>query len=265
MRHTLETDLRQSRDKIGIILTALILLLWGCSTLPDASNADNKLEAIKKFEAARRFEVQKDRGRMLASLVEAVRLDPDNLLFRLTLGMTYFVNNDGEKAEKEFGHVLKIDPNSKDALRMLGRLAMGKADWAQAAHYFEEDLRRPGTPLPHQVYNWLAYCYQNLKRYDEAEQKWLQAIDIGENAGIRYNLGLAYLDREKFDKAMESMKKAVDLNPDFTQAHYEMALLYMKKQKLDKATEHLKDVIRLAPDTELARLSQEYLKLINSK
>ena len=40
----------------------------------------------------------------------------------------------------------------------------------------------------------------------------------------RYNLGIAYLNAKKFDKAVETLRKATELNPDFVDTYYSLAV-----------------------------------------
>ena len=131
-----------------------------------------------------------------------------------------------------------------------------------AVKNFQEDLKRPGTLEPHRVYNWLALSYYSKGNYDHAERQWLKALELKDNAAIRLNLALAYKDQERFDQALESLKKAVVLNPEFPQAHYEMSQLFILNKEMDQAVRHFKKVIRLAPRSEWARLSKKYLDLI---
>lgn len=199
---------------------------------------------------------------MMASFLEAVELEPENERYRVHLGMAYYLAEDLENAEKQYQYALEINEDSKEAYRQLGRLYMRMGDWDNAVKNFEEDLKRPGTIEPHRVYNWLALSYFSQGNYDLAERQWLKALDLKDNAAIRLNLALAYKDQERFDQAMESLKKAVVLNPKFPQAHYEISQLFILNKEMNLAVSHFKKVIRLAPRSEWARLSKKYLDLI---
>ncbi len=232
--------------------------LGGCAsdTVSDSSKAQVKFQ-----EGLGQGSINDQEG-MIASFKEAVELSPESELFRLHLGMAYFLAGDVVNAEKEFNQTLEINKESKDAYRQLGRLYMRTGDWARAVENLKEDLIRPGTPQPHRVYNWLALSYYNQGQFDDAEREWKKAIELSDNAGIRLNLALAYKDQERFDQALQSLQKAVALNPRLTQAHYEMSQLFILKEQMDQAVVHFKKVIRLAPRSEWARVSRKYLELI---
>lgn len=232
--------------------------LGGCAS----DMASDASKAQLKFQKGLEQGSINDQKGMIASFKEAVELSPQSELFRLHLGMAYFLAGDLVNAEKTFNQTLEINKESKDAYRQLGRLYMRTGEWSRAVENFKEDLIRPGTPEPHRVYNWLALSYYNQGQFDDAEREWKKTIELKDNAAIRLNLALAYKDQERFDQALESLQKAVALNPEFTQAHYELSQLLIIKKQMDQAVEHFKKVIKLAPKSEWARVSRKYLELI---
>jgi type IV pilus assembly protein PilF len=233
-------------------------LLGGCAS----NDAGQVSQAQAKFKDGLGYGSIKDQKSMTASFKEAVELEPENAQYRVHLGMAYFLQGDLKGAEKEYKQALKNNKNYKEAYRQLGRLYMRQGDWDNAVLNFEEDLKRPGTVRPHRVYNWLALSYFNQGSFDRAEKQWLKAIELKDNAAIRLNLALAYKEQERFGLATQSLKKAVVLNPKFTQAHYELSQLFVLNQEMKQAIWHFKKVIRLAPKSEWGRLSKQYLDLI---
>jgi tetratricopeptide (TPR) repeat protein len=242
------------------IFSGLLLIgyLGGCTS----DVAYNKSEAQTKFQEGLQHGSINDPKAMIASFQEAVELEPENEQYRIHLGRAHYIDGDLENAEKEFKQALKINKDSKIAYRQLGRLYLQTGDWQNAAQNFEADLERPGTVKPHRVYNWLALSYYNQGNFDQAERQWLKALDLKDNAAIRLNLALAYKDQERFDQAMDSLKKAVVLNPKFPQAHFEISQLFILNKEMNQAVRHFNKVIQLAPKSEWARLSKKYLDLI---
>lgn len=242
------------------LFAGLLLLgyLGGCAS----DTASDNSKAQVKFQKGLEQGSLNDPKGMIANFKEAVELNPKNEMFRLHLGMAYFLTGDLKNAEKEFNQTLVINKESKDAYRQLGRLYMRTEKWDRAIENFKEDLSRPGTPEPHRVYNWLALSYYNQRQFDDAEREWKKALELKDNAAIRLNLALAYKDQERFDQALQSLQKAVVLNPKFPQAHYEISQLFILNKQMDQAVVHFKKVIRLAPRSEWARVSRKYLELI---
>ena len=60
-----------------------------------------------------------------------------------------------------------------------------------------------------------------------------------------YNLGLLYLEDERFHMAIDNFKKAAMYNPDFAYAHYNLGCTYLKLGELKKAKNEFNKAIAL--------------------
>ena len=246
----------------GAVICLLILVLsTGCATaelMPD----DNKVLAEKKFREALQAGSLNQQNKMMVLLKEAQELNPAEPNFHFFLGRAYFAQGDLGRAEQEFLESIKLNNNLKDSYQQLGLIYMQQGHWKKAIQYFREDLERPGTRQPQQVYNWVALCFYNLGKKNEAEIEWKKALEIKDNAGIRLNLALAYINQERFDQAKDFLQKALSLKPRFSQAHFELAQLYLKEAKKDQAVNHFQKVILYSPRGDLAKKSHEYINRI---
>jgi tetratricopeptide (TPR) repeat protein len=61
------------------------------------------------------------------------------------------------------------------------------------------------------------------------------------------NLGYLYLDMGNIDFAYEYQRKALDIDPNFANAHYGLAIIYKRHGDLEHEKEQLEDYVRLEP------------------
>jgi Tfp pilus assembly protein PilF len=261
----LSARILMSKKWCGTVICILAFVFsTGCATTEQQLD-DNKTLAQKKFKEAMQADSLNQKDKVVVLLKEALELDPTEPNFHFFLGRSYFAQGDLGRAEQEYLKSLKLNNNLKDSYRQLGLIYMQQGHWEKAIHNFREDLDRPGTRQPQQVYNWVALCFYNLGKKNEAEIEWGKALEIKDNAGIRLNLALAYVNRERFDQAKDSLLKALSLRPRFSQAHFELAQLYLKEEKKDQAVAHFQKVILYSPRGDLAKKSQEYINLVRPK
>ena len=252
--------------KVPVILLMGSFLVLGCATSGFMDSQEDKNElAQKKFREALQFGSLNQKSKMQKALNEAIELNPNDENFHLYLGKIYLQEGDTDKAESEFLKSIQINNRFKDAYQPLAQINMQKQDWKKAIQYFNKDLSISGTQNPQQVYNWLALCHYSIGEIDQAEMEWEKALSIKDNAAIRLNLGLAYIDGSKFELAKDSLEKAIKLKPRFAQAHFELAQLYIKENKKEKAKEHLNKAILYSRNSKYAKQSKEYLERINQE
>jgi Tfp pilus assembly protein PilF len=242
------------------ILAGFLLFSGACATV---DTSGKKLLAQQKYEDSRGPGNTKQEK--IKKLMEAIRMEPKEALYRVALGDVYFKDEQLEKAEKMYLSAIKVDPQFKVTNRMLGRLYMQKGQWDDAVESLERALNQPNVINPVQLYNWLAYSEYRKGDLNKAEKAWLRALDISDNDKVRMNLALIYKEGNRLDLAQASLLKVLEMNPKSRNAHFELGGIYYKRNKFKKAREHFKEVIQLEPLSEQAKVSHKYLKKLSIK
>ena len=77
------------------------------------------------------------------------------------------------------------------------------------------------------------------------------------------SLGLSYSDRGAFNKAIVELKKALELDPNYGEAHNELGYVYLAAGDFSKAVEHFKKYVSLSPGeaNPVDSLAEAYFKM----
>jgi len=117
-----------------------------------------------------------------------------------------------------------------------------------------EEGREATNLSPLDVGNWenLAQIYRSLVGLAEDAETWAadayqRAIGLDLfNPILRVNLGGLYFQTGQFELAVEQFRTAVNLKPEFANAHYNLAVAYREIERIDLAIKELELTLRLS-------------------
>jgi len=114
------------------------------------------------------------------------------------------------------------------------------------------------------------------KELSEEEYDTFDIIPSGASSfkdpGAYNALGEKYHRRDKKDLALENYKKALEIDPEYLEAHFNIAVLLMEecgsggeirdRTKIDTALFHLNRCVEIAPETIIAKESDVYIQVL---
>jgi tetratricopeptide (TPR) repeat protein len=185
------------------------------------------------------------------------------------------------RAVQAWNRLLLIDPLNTDALREICDLLEHLEQWAKAQQYYENWLELEPNNVtalsglgrihqrldhPEEAQNaltrawwlgkeklaWIAVDLGNTlfdrELYEQAREAYLNATVVDEHNAVAWrNLGLAYEKLAQLDKALEAQQRAVDADPEDSEAHYCLACLLAGQNNTAEAEAHYRKAIDLNP------------------
>jgi predicted TPR repeat methyltransferase len=162
-----------------------------------------------------------------------------------------------------YEEVLKGNPNHQDSLHFLGLTyaQLGTMDKALACLTKANEIQPTASLL-----NNLANIYKKNKQFKQALQYYLNAIELEPNyAQAHNNIASIYAQQDNYQEALAHYVKAVHAEPDFIAAHFNLGLLLLKNNQLDAAKTQFNNVVSLDPNATQARFYLGVLYLENNE
>jgi tetratricopeptide (TPR) repeat protein len=178
-----------------------------------------------------------------------------------------------EEAVRHLEKAVSIYPNFVQASLMLGTAYMDLSQWDKA----EQTLKRTVDLDPKAANALLALgeLYLRQKKEEEAEKTLLQGLKI-EDRSFQGHLSLARVywsmaakikddtqARPSLEKAYDQVKRALELNPNFAQAHLLKGNLLLRVRRAADAQHEFEEYLRLEPKgpfAEQTRVTVEKIK-----
>lgn len=152
-----------------------------------------------------------------------------------------------QQARELFMQVIEQKPGHPDGHYGLGTACFLQGDFLGAAHHFKEVTRH--DPLRAGAFINLGAIYNRLGRYEEAITTLRRGIQLDPQRGEGYyNLGLVYRHTEQWNLALDAYREAVRINPKMPEAHFNLANLLLELEKYYAAIVHYRQALKYRPD-----------------
>ena len=159
------------------------------------------------------------KGRHFADAVpvlqQVIARNPSISILYFKLGDSYVNLHQYDKAVPALRQAVELDPNNRKARWDLGASLVEVQDFAAAASAFEKILpkepnaRNPEIPI---LYAKLGHCYLKLHQYDKAVPTLRQAVELAPtSSGAMLDLGAALVEVQDFAAAAPELAEAVAL------------------------------------------------------
>ncbi len=136
-------------------------------------------------------------------------------------------------------------------------LSLGEYDEVIAVTHASRLLQ---TEIDPEIWNFLGLAYWNKGDLENAQRAYKKSIELDRKYPIPLNnLGTLHLyqyqrtnDQTEYNKALDCFKKAIELDPFYSEAHHGLGVAYVGARKYDSAIGCFKKALELRPDHALA-------------
>ena len=185
----------------------------------------------------------------------------------LGVGCYHFNREEYTQAIFEFQKAVEIDKNFKDAHRFIGEAYLKLEKPEKGEKSAREALGiDPNYKLAQDLLEKIKQKhkedgddYRKKKAFTKALKSYQQAIRIDKRSHVTYSdLSFVYREIDELAKAVDLLKRAIAIKPDYQRAYYNLADTYFEMKKLQAASETILEALRLDAN------DQDTLKLLES-
>ena len=172
------------------------------------------------------------------------KIDIDTLIQEAT---ALYQQTKFSEAQTIYQHILTIEPDHFDALRLLGLLFAQIKKYTQAVETLTKALKV--NPNHARSCSNLGIALKGLEQFDDALASFDKALSLNPDFADAYiNRGNVLKNLKRFDEALASFDKALSLKPDYAEAYYNRGNILLELNRLDEALASFDKAIKFKPD-----------------
>ncbi len=246
----------------GITAIFLFLTVSGCVSRGGQSNFEPN-PASYHYQMGLSYLGERNYTSALFELTEAEKLDPENSDVLYNLAVAFVGKRRPDLAEAKFLKAILLKPAFSTARNDLGVAYLDMQRWDSAIQQFKvvkDDLFYDNTE--NAAIN-LGLAYLGKGDYSKALAE-LQAVETmnPRNPVVKLCMGRVWFAMDKSEQALAEYTKALEIYSDYGAAHYYLGQVQLKLNRIDAARASFKEAVRLIPDSEQGRAALGYLDLI---
>ena len=171
-------------------------------------------------------------------LLQAAKVCPDSLVVQRNLGVLKSQLGQIEEANRAFRKALRIDPKDAETLYCFAVHLDSNHQSKEALSMYACALEVvPDNPM---VWTGLANAQRSMGEFDEARESCLAALEFDANyIPAINNYGALSVSMKDHTAAIDYFHRSLALNPGQPQTWYNLGIEYQRQEKYDKAIEAL--------------------------
>ncbi|MBF0279067.1 MAG: tetratricopeptide repeat protein [SAR324 cluster bacterium] len=174
-------------------------------------------------------------------------LKPNEYEESMSEGQKQFEQKDWEKAKNSFERAAAKDTAKIDPVLYLVRISINQKKFDEALKSLS-DLKSQ-FPESSQAFLYTGIVHEHLKSYEQAEINYRQALFIkSDHPQTLLRLGTVLIKSQRYDQAENYLQTLVRKYPKFSTGWWNLGLLYWSQKNWQKAKETLKEALRLDPN-----------------
>ena len=199
-----------------VLFCGAVPAVSGCATKESAQRTEvQKLQARAAYDRALSYLSEKQPAPAMTALQEAISVNPNQAVYRDTLGVVLLELGRPDMALEHFTKAVEIDPIYADAYFHMGTALAEARKWDEAVTAYKKAISLPTLTVPESANQNLGLALYHLKRYQEAEQTLRFAISLDPKLqAAYYNLGLVFVAENRKEEAKAAFRQATQLAPD---------------------------------------------------
>lgn len=222
------------------------------------SSAASSSEAEQDYLAGKSAMDSKDINTAIDKFKEAQLLEPNNSKYAIDYSIALAEDHQYAEAIDVLRRYLQRNPIDREAYNQLGKLYLLN-DQADAANQAFSRAMSTST------LNNYATSLKKLGRTTDAESVFKLALSLNpKDSEVLFNLGNLYNSENKLEQARNKYLEAIQIRPDFAEAHYNLGLIFSKMGDNVKAVSHLEKFLQLSPNARNAETIRAYVQKLKA-
>jgi tetratricopeptide (TPR) repeat protein len=160
--------------------------------------------------------------------------------------LAYYYRNNICLAEIHFRAARRIDPRFPKINESLGELLLRRGAYAEAIECLKEAVsNEQDSSIAHFM---LGTAYAKMYDWRRAHEEFVVAIDMDPNEPRAWHMcGEALLSLHRLDEAERYLRKALEMNPQLTDAVVDFGFLFLRRGDYQRAKELFEEALQLEP------------------